>query len=282
MPLSEHQLDHLITAADPSRGTPDARVLEQTWTGVRTDLDTGAAVPFRRRSRLIRVGIGVAAVAALTAAAPFIATRTGHWNEPEWISAGGPGEEYRLNGTDFAQQLAALGTDIPFPDGPSRQKVLGNMVAEYSGGHEDAAMTTGALRADLARGAVCAWARMWTAANAAGDTRQRDAAVDALAGALTWTAVTDVDPHPSIDGEKTAVGNYPTVFGDLPGIIDAARHREPATLADRLENGASAYCVYNDDSVSHVDEPQTTVPSAPTHRPRGVPTTPPSAPASGK
>ena len=277
MPISEGQLDHLITAADPSRGTPDERILEQTWAHVTTDLDSGAAVPFRRRSRLIRLGIGIAAVAALTAAAPFIATRTGEWNPPEWVSAGGPGEIYRLDGSDFASQLAALGADIPYPDQASRQQVLDNLVTEFAGGPEPVAASTGALRADLARSAICAWARTWQAANSAGDAQLRRTSTDALAGALTWPAVTDVDPHPSIDGDKTDYGRGPTVFGDLPGIIHAARHNDPTALAKGLEQN-SYYCAYNDERQPRVAQEQG-APTAAKDRP-AVPTTPPSAASS--
>lgn len=279
MPLSEDQLDQLIAAADPAPGSPDATVLDEAWARLTADADAGVATPFRRRSRLIRVGVVIAAVAALTAAAPFIATRTGEPNPPEWVSAGGPGEQYRLNGTDFAQQLAALGTDIPYPDQAGREQVLDNMVTEL-GGRESAEASTGALRADLARGAICAWARTWQAANSADDTQLRRTSTDALAGALTWTAVTDVDPHPSIDGDKTDAGSGPTVFGDLPGIVRAARHNDPTALAEGL-TANTYYCAYNDRRQPRVTE-EPSSPATATDRPSAVPTTPPSVAPSAK
>lgn len=264
MSVSERQLDQLVTAADPAPDSPDAAALDQVWARVSPSLDAGIVTPFRRRGRLIRVGVGIAALAALTAAAaPFIATRTGEWNTPEWVAVGGPGEDYRLNGTDFAQEIAALGTDIPYPDQASREEVLQNMDADLGSLSEPAVASTGALRAYLARGAICAWARTWQSANTAGDAQLRTTSTDALASALTWKAVTDIDPHPSIDGDKTDTGYGPTPFGHLPGIIDAARHDNPTALAEGLEEG-EYYCAYNDKRVY-----------------RGV-AVPPSAQASGR
>jgi hypothetical protein len=221
--------------------------------------------------------LGIAAVAALTAAAPFIATHTGQWNRPEEVSVGGPGENYRLNGSDFAQSLAALSSDIPFPDEVSRATVQANMVAQAKR-DKDTQESTGALRADLARGAICAWERTWQAANNAGDQSRRRAATEALSGALTWSAVTDVDPHPSIDGYAGDNGPAPTVFGDLPGMVEAAQQGRAKALADRLKNASSGYCVYLDDRPA--PESAAPAPSGPVSE--AVATTPPSAPETKK
>lgn len=247
MSLSDDQLNHLISAADPA-GAPNTTALDEAWARVSAECDSAPVSRLRHRRRVIGVAIvavAAAAAAALTAAAPFVATRTGQQNPPDWVSAGGPGEDYRLNGSDFAEQLAALGTDIPYPDQASREFVLSNMVAEYADSTESVQASTGALRADLARSAICAWTRTWQSANTAGDVTLRQTSTDALAGALTWKAVTDVDRHPSATGHKMDLGGRgPTVFGELPGMISAARLGQAATLAKRVD--ATGYCVYND------------------------------------
>lgn len=74
------------------------------------------------------------------------------------------------------------------------------------------------------------------AANDAG----RAAAVSGLRSALTWPAVTDVDPKPAIDGYPSDGGPAPTDFGYLPGIIDAAASGDAAGMPAVLDD--SAYC----------------------------------------
>lgn len=266
----------LVEAANPVPGAVLTSELDEVWARIEADLDSVQVVADRsRRHRFVIMGVAVAAVAALTAAAPFIATKSGVWNTPEWISAGGPGQEYRLNGSDFAVELAKLGTDIPYPDEASRNRILTNVVEGLGGGGaEDAVATTGALRAELARGAICAWTHTWQDADAANDTSRRAASATALAGALTWSAVTDVDPKPAIDGEVDAGVRYPTVFGYLPGIVEAAAKGQVKLLASRVEE--SAYCAYWDRDTSS-SEPTDAV-SQPTEHKTGKPvaTTPPS------
>ncbi|MFT4216269.1 MAG: hypothetical protein QM619_03670 [Micropruina sp.] len=248
MDHDSQRVAQLIAAADPHPQQDDGDTLALVWSRIEPELHEPATpVPLRRGRRWAITGAVVTAVAALTAAAPFIATRTGVWNAPEYVSVGGPGEEYRLQGTDFASELAALGADIPYPDQASRDAVRQHMIADLTEGTEPASATTGALRTDLAKGSICAWMRTWTTATEAGRRADSAAALAALRGAPSWTAVTDVDPRPRIDGEVdagTGVRN-PTVFGYLPAIIKAAESNDRAGLAELAE--ASAYCVYYDD-----------------------------------
>lgn len=239
-----HDLDdtltRLIADADPLPNADDPAVADRAWAVVAAELAEDPAVtPMRRPSRLRRAGVvGAVAVVALAASAGtvYIATRTGEQNPPEWVSAGGPGEEYRLDGTDFAAELAKLATDIPFPDDVARQAALKAIVADLTGGDEPAVASTGALRAELARSSICTWTIAWQDADATG----RDAATAALRGALSWPAVTDVDPKPAIDGDQTDFGTGPTVFGHLPGIVDAAASGDEARLEEAVDE--SAYC----------------------------------------
>lgn len=253
---NDEQLTRLVAGADPLPEADHTEAVERVWSQLETELrNDEVVVPLRRPRRRVVVAGAVVAAVALTAAAPFIAARTGEWNTPEWISAGGPGEFYRLDGTDFGVELEKLSADIPYPDEAGRSEVLRRMVEDLGGGTEPAEASTGALRADVARGAICAWSRSWQAANTAGDTTARRTSVEALKGALGWTAVTDVDPRPAIDGDvDSGFGlSGPTVFGYLPGIIDTVTAGDAASLDSLLDE--SAYCVYYDDHPAASPDP---------------------------
>lgn len=103
-----------------------------------------------------------------------------------------------------------------------------------NGAGHDAQTTTGAVRGNLAKEAICAWATTWN------DTHTRTTATNALQGSLTWTAVTDLDPSPSIDGYAGDNGNQPTVFGYLPGIVKAAAKGSPTQFTNAVD--ASGWC----------------------------------------
>lgn len=241
--LSDEQIARLISAADP-RPDPDLTLeVDQVWAQLEATLEAEpdpVIVPLQRRRRRYVVAGTIVAAVALSAAAPIIATRTGVWNTPEWTPAGGQGEFYRLDGTDFPAQLRELATDIPYPDEDSRGADL-QRILDSSTDSGSAEASTSALRAEIARGAICAWVQDWLDADAATDIPTRQADTDALEGALTWQAVTDVDPHPQIDGDvDTRVGfRGPTVFGHLPGIIDAANAGDAARL---VSTANASYC----------------------------------------
>lgn len=231
----------LIADVDPLPNPSDSEAVGRAWALVEAELsDDPVVVPLRRANRWHRVAVvGVVAAVALagSAGAIYIATRTGTQNPSRWVPAGGPGELYRLDGTDFAAQLTALAEDVPYPSEAARQASLDAIVADYADPSEPAEASTGALRAEIARGAICYWTISWQDARS---DAGRASATAGLRSALTWPAVTAVDPHPAIDGEVTDFGRGPTVFGYLPGIIDAAERGDAARLTSVVHE--SAYC----------------------------------------
>jgi hypothetical protein len=54
-------------------------------------------------------------------------------------------------------------------------------------------VSTGALRGFVANDAICAWADAWAVAVGSGDAAGKQAASQALLGASSWPAVTDLD-----------------------------------------------------------------------------------------
>lgn len=240
-------LTRLVAGADPAPTTPaESPTVDRAWAVIEAELrDDPAVTPLRRPVRLRRtavVGAVTTVALAASAASAYIATRTGVWNTPEWIAAGGPGEAYRMDGTDLPSELAKLATDIPYPNEAAREASLKAIVEQMGGERgKQVAMHTGALRAELARGAICSWTIIW---RDAGTADEKSAAVTALRGAMTWPAVTDVDPLPSIDGAKTDYGMGPTIFGHLPGLIDAAADGDEQRL--KTEIVESAFCAVTD------------------------------------
>lgn len=260
MSSTDDTLTRLIAEADPLPATADATTVDRAWMAVQNELlDDPVVTPLRRpgrwRQAVVLSTVAVVAVGA-SAGAVYIATRTGVQNPPEWISAGGPGEMYRLDGTDFAAELATLAADIPYPDESSRQANLDAIVAEYADLTEPAEASTGALRAEIARGAICYWTMAW---QDAGNDEGRASATAGLRGALTWPAVTDVDPQPAIDGFDADGFMAPTVFGHLPGIIDAAASGDAVRLTRAVDE--SAYCAT---ATWERDDRAAEVPQAPT------------------
>lgn len=234
---NEEPLTRLLESADPASETPDDEALGRVW--ARLDAQTStqvAATPLRPRRwrRLVAVGAAVGAVTVATAAgARYVTTQSGEWQDPQHVSAGGAGELYRLNGTDLAERLTELTADVAFPTDASRSAAITAMVAEASDDGDDAVASTEALRAEAARQAVCSWVATW-------ESGDRTSATGALRGALRWTAVTDVDPTPSLTGDTTDAGNGPTVFGFLPGITAAAAAGDQAALTAAVQE--SGWC----------------------------------------
>lgn len=263
-------LTRLVAEADPMPQGDDPGSVDRAWAMVEAELfDDPVVTPFRRGSRWRRVGVvGVVAAVALAASAGavYISTRTGEHNPPESVAAGGLGENYRLNGTDFAAELATLAADVPYPNEAARSASLAAIVRDATRNDEPSQASTGALRAEIARGAICAWTVSWQSSHT---TKDRRTATTGLRGAMSWPAVTDVDPKPSIDGYRSDAGPAPTVFGHLPGIIAAAASGDKAAVAAALEE--SAYCAVTDRPT--VAENQTAAPTGPAGTP--APTTRP-------
>ncbi len=261
-------LTRIVAEADPVPHADDPVTVDRVWAMVHAGLleDPGVK-PLRRPRRWRRAGVvSVVSVVALAASAGavYIATRTGEYNPSESVSAGGPGENYRLNGTDFAAELAKLAGDVPYPDEAARRASLAAIVRDASRDDDASQASTGALRAEIARGAICAWSVAW---QSDGTVKGRRAATSALRGAMSWRAVTDVDPKPAIDGYRSDAGPAPTVFGHLPGLIKAAATGDEAALAATLEQ--SSYCALTDRRAAPGDQPA--APTGPVAAP--VPTT---------
>lgn len=242
---TDPRLDILLREAMPAVDDVERR-LEEAWARVEDGRRAAAARRRPRRLRAVALTAGVVtAAAALAAVAPFVATRTGASLDPGEVGLGGTGEVFRYDGTDFAVQVATLAEDIPFADDADRSRVIANLVPEPGEGR-DLAATTSVLRAGLARGAICSWMRSWEAADAADDESAVRRSLAGLRGAMTWPAVTDVDPHPSATGDydQDTGEPGPTVFGALPGVIDAATAGDRDAVLD-FETSAN-FCVYLD------------------------------------
>lgn len=229
----------LLRSVDPAPSVDD-ETLNRVWETVTAALDSTPR-PRRRPRRGAVVLASIAAVAALSAAVPFLATRTGELNPPETVGIGGPGEFYRLDGTDLGAQLRALSADIPYPDETSRVVVISGMVADARRSPGLVA-TTGARRAELARGALCTWGRSWVAARSSGDVDETSRAASALRGAVAWPAVTDVDPAPWIHRTPGQGVTDFSVFGYLVAINQAVEVKRTAEVS-RLLSQESAYCL---------------------------------------
>lgn len=230
-------LTELVAKADP-QPDPDLATVEQVWSQLAAE--TSRATPMIRPKRWrppLVLGSVVAVALAASAAAIFIPTRTGIQQPAAEVEAGGPGEVWRLDGTDFAEQLAKISTDIPFPSAEDRAAALSRLAAESAqdGSDHDVSSTTGAIRAEVARRAICSWTVEWS------DETERPRATAELRGALSWPAVTDVDPHPAMDGDHADGGNGPTVFGQLPGIVAAAEAADASALQAGVKE--SGWCV---------------------------------------
>lgn len=240
--MNEHQLeqpavDRLLAAANP-QPTPEAETVASVWKRVVLEVDSEQkVVPLRRGwRRPVVVTSAVALALAASAAAVIIPSRTGAQQPTNEVAAGGPGEIWRLDGTDFAAELAKASSDIPFPSETARAAAIAQLAAEAAelGSDHDSFTSRGAERAEVARRAICAWTTVWH------DPTQRHSARSELRGALHWRAVTDVDPTPAIDGDDTDGGTGPTIFGHLPGIIRAAESEDAKQLSAAVD--VSGWC----------------------------------------
>lgn len=236
--MNEHDeaITRLIATADPLRPVDDQPALDRTWATIHAEMTASpVVVPLRRRWQRPAAVIGAVSIAlASSAAAVAISTRTGTENPAAEVPRSGPGEQLRLDGTDFAAQLTALSADIPFPSQTSKKTAITRLADEAAGAGHDAQTTTGTVRGNLAKEAICAWATTWN------DTDTRATATRALQRALTWTAVTDLDPSPSLDGYAGDNGSQPTVFGYLPGIVQAATKGNTRQFTSTVD--ASGWC----------------------------------------
>lgn len=267
--MSDRMTD-LLRDADPVPDAADEDVLESVWLEVEAATHGAHSLAQRRRKRLIAVAASGTTIVLLSAGALVIDTRTGQVAEPEYVAAGGPGELYRLDGTDLPQRMSELAAEINFPDEATRAQAVEVQVgfAEKAGSGQT---STGALNANLARGAICAWGRSWLAADASGDEVARTRSADVLREALAWPAVTAVDPQPSMTGYDGDAGPVPTGFGPLVALNQALPAAD--TFSSTLEE--SGWCIRLDARPSGDDsapgQPPAHQPpaSTPTTAPRG-------------
>lgn len=261
MNAERHPIDELIASADPQPETPADAELDAVWAEVSAVTVGAASLAQRRVRRGIALAAGVSATALLlTAGAVWVATRTGQNTEPWEIPMGGPGELYRFDGSDLPAQLEALAADIPFKDTAAREAAVAGQVADArrsAAGPDVVQASTGALRASLARSALCGWARSWIAASEAGDHDAAQTAASAIRGAGAWPAVLDVDPAPTagIDGTPAGIGS--SVFGGLPLIQSAIDRSDAAAVDDLLlQAGWCAMIEPHPDAVNGTGSPE--------------------------
>lgn len=258
-----NDLDTLLTSADPgarpaSSGALDNHeVVERVWSRLQEQMAAdespggGRAASAqlgrvaRRRGgsrRGARRAVTLAAAFAVigggtAAAADYLASHTGEVNSGWEIAAGGPGENLRLDGTDFPEVLRSVTADIPFPTQAARDRALaGRDFAPEA----DTMASTGAVRGWTASWAICAWVQDW-ASSLDSDPVRAAAAVHVLDEARTWSAVTAVDPHPSMTGYRNDQGHgTPTQFGWLIPILDGVHAGSVTSVVDASQS--NGYC----------------------------------------
>jgi hypothetical protein len=246
------ELDAMLLSAATVRRDPadEQRIYADVWSRVQASMDGGATTPdddlqqrrlnligdrevaARRRRRAARVAsltLAVAVAGSGTAAAAYIATRTGEQGTGWEIGAGGSGEILDRAGSDLRQVVEEATADIPFPPGYEEQRVW---VLDDAGRPDPGtAISESYLRSNVAGYAVCTWADAWVAADDAGDETARAAASETLAAALTWepflTFARDHDePAPAEPAQGASYRWWlrplaeAAAAGDRPAVLD--------------------------------------------------------------
>lgn len=182
-----------IAASAPPVPEPTPLEVEQVWERIRGEVTPTRS---RRKARLL-IGAGVTAVAvgvSGVAAAGILNARTGRYADDEVARLSGPGEMIDINGTDYATVIAEESADIPFPTEAARRISIDDQVGLDTRGTGDlGGTTTGGIRAEQARHAICSWANSWAVATKTDDAAARATAIDMLQAAPAWPAITDVD-----------------------------------------------------------------------------------------
>ncbi len=190
----------LVAGAAPTPVEVTEPELTRTWNVIR-ERTTPAAAARRRPTRLVVGAVLTAATLTVggVATATILSARTGEYPaDAEDVRLGGPGEELNPVASDFGAVVTEVIADIPFPSDAARASVRENLVADGQrdkDSGEKVRVSTGAIRAWAAQGAVCAWADQWADATAGGDTASREQAAGMLHDASTWPAVTAIDPE---------------------------------------------------------------------------------------
>ena len=156
--------------------------------------------------------------------------------------------------------------DIPFASAAARTTAVREIYAlDHKGGtaadgtHVET--TTGALRAEIARAAICSFEADWHLADAARDNERRSRATSSLVAALSWPAVTDVDPHPTMT-LPSEIGPQASTFGYLVDMATAAKAGDAAKLTAATD--ASSFChLPSNDRVAKAQAPVGQAPTYP-------------------
>jgi hypothetical protein len=151
-------------------------------------------------------------------------------SDKEDLRLGGPGERLDPSGDDFEQVVLDVTADIPFPSDEARTI---SAHFQYDDLHDETGtlVSTGALRGFVANDAICSWANAWAAAVGSGEADARRAAAQALQGATSWAAVTDLDP---------TIGRH-TRFWFLTGVQEAAVGDDPQAMGKAL--ATNVFCL---------------------------------------
>jgi hypothetical protein len=240
-----------VDAAVASLNPVNASSLDRSGLGAVLD-EIGDSITTRARRQARRrrwsiapraaavVGVVVLALGGAAAGAHFfIDANTGTYPTKAWErKAGGPGEYLNLAGTNFRQVALKAAGDIPYPPGYGawRTWIVTQDVADSPSACPKEStrrctveISTGALRGTFATVAFCAWVYDWRAAKRDGDISQAEQAAQTIDGALSWSAVRALDPHPSASppyngrGHKTLFGWFlpfraAVLRGDVPGV----------------------------------------------------------------
>ncbi|MBF4160191.1 hypothetical protein [Nocardioides acrostichi] len=189
----------------------DSSELDRVWMRIEQSMMDHAPRPRRRRSLRLAATAGIATAligAGGWAAAGVYSAHTGRGPvDAEDLRLGGPGERLDPSAADYADVVADVVADVPFPDAESRERwVEVEVRLDQRGAVPGEASTgTGALRFWAARASVCAWSDQWAGALAAGDVDTLDRSAHMLMDAPHWPAVTDVDPEQDIAWEHRDV-----------------------------------------------------------------------------
>lgn len=249
--------DMLLADAEPEVPEASATELDRIWSRVVPDLQVDAK-PHRRRRFGVRVGIAAVVGAAVLggaglAAADLISARTGRGPvDAEDLRLGGPGETLRLAAPDFGDVIAEETAEIPFPSPEAREFALRDQIRDARGAAGNEFVSTGAIRAWVAGGALCAWSNQWAAATREGDEPARAEAIEMIKAAPGWPAVTEIDPEPfrrweTVRGRgedgKVKVGREldESLFYYLGPLGEAVEGRDPDAVATVLSE-ANSWC----------------------------------------
>ena len=257
-----HAVDALVRSAATVQRDPveEERIFSDVWSRVQASIGEGpatsgdelqqrrlsligdrevAARRRRRTARLASVTLAVVVASTGTAAAAFLATRTGEETTGWEVGAGGSGEILNQGGTDRRQVFEQATADIRFAPGYEAQR---DYALDFFPQDSDTAITESALRSFTTSNAICTWADAWVAHDNAGDLAARDAAAGTLAESVSWEPIQTfnedhgepdpMDPNTGVDAG--AGGSY---YGWLRPLAQAAQSGDRQGVLDAVAIG---------------------------------------------